>query len=299
MKIFLNKANENWVLDRITEEWYSGNGDISTHNINEADIIWIISAWLWKDIPLHLLESKKVVTTIHHVVPNKFDENGFKERDVYVDCYHVPNNYTKDFIKNYTNKKIKVISYWANPKLWFNLNKINCRNEMKLPLDKYLIGSFQRDTEGYDLATPKLEKGPDIFCDMVEKINESNDIEVVLGGWRRQYIMNRLDNVGIKYHYFELPPFDTINKLYNCLDLYIVGSRYEGGPQSILECALTKTPIISTDVGIANLVLSKNSIYGNEQSEVTPNVDVAYDNVQTYCMDTWFDEYKKLFKEIL
>ena len=40
--------------------------------------------------------------------------------------------------------------------------------------------------------------------------------------------------------------FDQLNELYNCLDLYIVSSRLEGGPQAIIECALSKTPIIST-----------------------------------------------------
>ena len=45
--------------------------------------------------------------------------------------------------------------------------------------------------------------------------------------------------------------FKEINELYNLLDLYVVSSRFEGGPQSILECGITKTPIISTNVGIA------------------------------------------------
>ena len=52
--------------------------------------------------------------------------------------------------------------------------------------------------------------------------------------------------------------FEEINELYNILNLYIVASRYEGGPQSILECSLTRTPIISTDVGIASEILSPN-----------------------------------------
>ena len=42
--------------------------------------------------------------------------------------------------------------------------------------------------------------------------------------------------------------FETLNELYNILDLYIVASRIEGGPQAILECAVTKTPVISTDM---------------------------------------------------
>ena len=42
-----------------------------------------------------------------------------------------------------------------------------------------------------------------------------------------------------------------MNQLYNILNLYIVSSRVEGGPQSILECSAVNTTIISTDVGVA------------------------------------------------
>ena len=48
----------------------------------------------------------------------------------------------------------------------------------------------------------------------------------------------------------------TINDLYNIFDLYIVSSRIEGGPQAIMEAAYTKTPIVSTDVGVASEILS-------------------------------------------
>ena len=39
-----------------------------------------------------------------------------------------------------------------------------------------------------------------------------------------------------------------INELYNCLDLYIISSRYEGGPRSVFEAGITKTPLISIKV---------------------------------------------------
>ena len=300
MKVFVNKANENWVVDRLVDEWYNGNSDISTTSIEEADVVWLLSPWIWNQIPLNILKSKKVLTTIHHVDPNKFNENEFRERDMYVDCYHVPNNFTKDFIKNYTDKKIEVISYWANSKLWYPLDKEECRKELELPLDKFLIGSFQRDTEGFDLKSPKMCKGPDVFCDMVTNIHQLDpNVEVVLAGWRRQYVMNRLDEDKVNHYYFELPSFETINKLYNCLDLYIVGSRWEGGPQSIIECALNKTPIISTDVGIASNILPQVSIFGKSEKEVVqPDRKTAYKNVQKYLMEDLFKEYKKLFKEI-
>ena len=58
-----------------------------------------------------------------------------------------------------------------------------------------------------------------------------------------------------------------INELYNCLDLYVVSSRVEGGPRAIVEAGITKTPIISTDVGIASELMSMESIYDFESWE--------------------------------
>ena len=51
MKVYLNSANESWVVDRFREEWVSSNEHITTDNIKEADIIWIIAPWTWKKIP--------------------------------------------------------------------------------------------------------------------------------------------------------------------------------------------------------------------------------------------------------
>ena len=84
-----------------------------------------------------------------------------------------------------------MIPYWVNDKLWRPLeNKKELQKKYKIPTDQLIVGSFQKDTEGSDLKTPKLEKGPDILCDIIERLNPSP--HVVLGGWRREYIINRL-----------------------------------------------------------------------------------------------------------
>ena len=44
---------------------------------------------------------------------------------------------------------------------------------------------------------------------------------------------------------------DELNELYNCLDLYIVSSREEGGPKAIVESMASGVPIVSTNVGMA------------------------------------------------
>ena len=122
------------------------------------------------------------------------------------------------------------------------------------------------------------------------------EVVVLLAGWRRQYVMKRLDAAQIKYYYAELPPFETINTFYNVLDLYVVSARYEGGPQSIVECAATNTPIVSTDVGLASIFLSPDSLYtpGNILS-AKPDIEYAYEKVKDYFIPLGFDPYIDLF----
>ena len=98
-----------------------------------------------------------------------------------------------------------------------------------------------------------MVKGPDIFLDIVLKLNqELKNVCIVLAGKNRNYLIDNFEKNRIKYKYFEMADSKTINDLYNILDLYIVSSRIEGGPQAIMEAAYTKTPIVSTDVGVAS-----------------------------------------------
>ena len=86
--------------------------------------------------------------------------------------------------------------------------------------------------------------------------------------------------------------------MYNVLDLYIVSSRIEGGPQAILECAISKTPIVSTDVGIAGEVLHHQSIYNDKINEALPNVEFAYKNSEKLELNNLIKEYSTMFEEI-
>ena len=83
------------------------------------------------------------------------------------------------------------------------------------------------------------------------------------------------------------------------LNLYIVASRYEGGPQSIPECALLGVPIISTDVGIASEILDSNAIFNmSTYSTATPNTKAAYNNVQKLITPTGFERFNKMFHDL-
>ena len=304
MKIYLNKINESWIVDRVREEWYLHNKNISTEKIKDADILWIVAPWVWKKIPLRHLKSKKVVCTYHHFDFKKFgqkERDNFFKLDKYVNEYHVVSELTKKQLQTLTNKKITSIPFWVNQEVWFEIN------EKKLLRDKYdfkdsdfLIGSFQRDTEGHDLVSPKLVKGPDIFLEIVKKLFEGNkNLKVVLSGKRRNYIINSLDKFEIPYKYFEMAPLKVVNELYNLLDLYIVSSRVEGGPQAILECAASKTPILSTRVGIAPEVLHAESIYkidGFANAKI--NTNYAWEQAQKYFLPNGFQSFLVLFEKV-
>ena len=95
MKIWINKANENWIADRIRKEFMESESDSVTNNIDCADVVWMLCPWLWRYISPTDLNNKKVVCTIHHIDTSKFDVMDFMERDTIVDCYHVPCDITK------------------------------------------------------------------------------------------------------------------------------------------------------------------------------------------------------------
>jgi glycosyltransferase involved in cell wall biosynthesis len=187
--------------------------------------------------------------------------------------------------------------FWVNDTLFVRENVD--RNSFGFSENMFLVGSFQRDTEGHDLISPKLEKGPDIFVDYITKLHKKNEnIHVILSGWRRQYVINCLNKNMIPYSYYELPSNENLKKLYSLLDLYVVSSRYEGGPQSIVECAAMNVPIISTDVGIASVILSSKSV-GNDLLSLSPDVTTASENVKKFYISNggmnWFkDVIKKI-----
>lgn len=301
MKIYINSPKESWVVDRFVTEWKEHNKSLVTNFISKSDIVWIIAPWTWKKLSKKHLRNKKVMCTIHHIDDKKFNKDEFFELDQYVDSYHIISKKTYTSLSDLTKKKIFFSPFWIDQKKWYYKDeKINLRKKFNFSENDYLIGSFQRDTEGSDNQSPKLEKGPDYFLEIVSYLNnEHRNLKVVLTGKRRNYVKDNLEKLSIPYKYFEMVDFKMLNELYNSLDLYIVSSRVEGGPQSILESAITKTPIISTNVGIANHILSEKSIYTMENFEkAIPNIDYAHEQVQKYTIPEGFVNFINEFTEI-
>jgi glycosyltransferase involved in cell wall biosynthesis len=149
--------------------------------------------------------------------------------------------------------------------------KKRIREEMGIPNDAVCIGSFQKDGEGWEEGNkPKLIKGPDIFCDVIEKVKKRIPVFVLLTGPARGYVKNRLDDMGVPYKHCYLDNYSDIPKYYKALDYYIISSRIEGGPKSVLECSATGIPFVTTKVGMVDdIVVDGQNGLKSEVGDVT------------------------------
>jgi glycosyltransferase involved in cell wall biosynthesis len=167
------------------------------------------------------------------------------------------------------------IPYTIDAGLFFPIaDKAALRREFGLPQDAYVIANFHRDTEGADLATPKFQKCPEMMAAVFGALKEQGlSFHVLLAGPRRHWIRRRLEREGIPFTFVgkqgvEGDDFganilgrEVLNKLYNASDLYLIPSRWEGGPQSVMEAAACRCKILSIPLGVAGDLLEPESFF--------------------------------------
>ncbi len=164
-------------------------------------------------------------------------------------------------------KKIIIIKVGFDSKLFIkNLNSNDLKKKFNLPLKKLIIGSFQKDGDGWgEGLSPKLIKGPDIFCKVIKELNKKFKIHVLLTGPSRGYVKKFLIENNISYTHNYLKDFKDLPLFYSMLDLYLITSREEGGPKSLIESMSMNVPFVSTKVGLANEICNytENDIFCN------------------------------------
>jgi glycosyltransferase involved in cell wall biosynthesis len=131
--------------------------------------------------------------------------------------------------------------------------KIAVRQKLNIPQSAFVIGSFQKDGNGWEEGLePKLIKGPDVFLDSIRELKaQIPELYVLLSGPARGYVKVGLGAMQVPYSHLYLDSYPQIGELFQALDLYLVTSRQEGGPKAILESMASGVPIISTRVGQA------------------------------------------------
>jgi len=200
--------------------------------------------------------SNKKIISWFHVVPNNNIEL-IKQLNNEVDFVHTACYETRDRLmeNGLRRDKIVVIPLGIDTNIFVPYDKsgkAKIKKLLGLPDDKFIIGSFQKDGVGWgEGLTPKLIKGPDVFCSTVEKLSKLLPVHILLTGPARGYIKKRLDAAQISYTHCYLKNYLDIVDYYNALDLYIIASRIEGGPKALIESWATGVPVVSTRVGMA------------------------------------------------
>jgi glycosyltransferase involved in cell wall biosynthesis len=300
--VYVLQANEGWVTDVYVSDFLAGTSLPIAKTPQDADIVWLLASWCWNHISPDILASKPVICTVHHIVPSKFDVNAFMMRDQFVNVYFVYTQETASIIRQHSNKPIVRVAHWIDSSRWPITPRDEARKRVGITPDEFVIGSFQRDTEGSDLTSPKLEKGPDILCDLLERMSAHKKITLLLGGWRREYVLNRTKGLGLRILYRTMPPQEVIKDMYASCDLYLCTSRHEGGPMCILESAVMRVPIMSTNVGMAPDVLHPTQIFDPYTWDFTmPSEDaISYSHSRALERDpvTMIRAYDGIFRQI-
>ena len=172
----------------------------------------------------------------------------------------------------------KHITYSVNNEIFYPMSQdskelLDFQKKWNIPKDRYLIGNFHRDSEGQNVKNPKVQKGPEVFYEMVKRIHKFNpSVHIVLAGPRRHWLKENLTKSGIPWTYIgeeladddnhvNILPREVLNLLYNTIDLYLISSRWEGGPHSVIEAAAARCKVISTRVGVAMDILEPIGIF--------------------------------------
>ena len=295
-------------------------------SLEDAEIVHTINWHGLLDFNIKDLRKKYVIAHIPHDVRNMLMQPNYLKVASIVDKWIVMSRRAKKMTDE-LNLQADYVPYPVN-KLFYKIDKNDprlkeLRKKFEIPENAYLIGSFQRDTEGRDLKTPKYVKGPDVFLEMIKRVYARyKDIRVILAGPRRFWLIKELENASIPYVYIgekqkerddiriNTLPRETINLLYNLIDLYVVSSRMEGGPKAIIECAAAKCKIISTDVGQARDILSPECIYHDptegankiikdiEEDFLSNYIEANFKNIENHATELASNRWKNVYDKI-
>ena len=286
-KIYLlGSENVDWSIDRdrkfIEKTLQELNYKI-VKNIFVADIIYCVWWNYLNDRKMKLLKlffpNKRIIATITNDPTNQIGK--FNRLRKIVDYWVCANEKQKKFLIEHdiSNSKIFKNHYYFDEKIFKKekISKLKISEELGIDYDliknNLVIGSFQRDSLGSNLRKPKWQKNPDLLIDIMRNLSEKHLL--LLAGPRRHYLINKCEEFKIQYLFVGNKKYvqynkddmktnildsNKINLLYNLTDIYLMTSASEGGPKSVIEAPLTKTLVLSTDVGITSEMLDEESV---------------------------------------
>ena len=267
-KLSIKSSNSNWVLDTIRTEMIDVCKEIKVPVINNRYVHKLTNQSIFYTSKYEVLDGfpntrNRIAFPYYHGDPRR--DLRFKRMLDALQINHkniskiqVSQSYIENIVLNtgIDPKKVHRIP------ISIELDKFNYRSEgykdivrkdLNIPRSKILIGSFQKDGNGWGAGEePKLIKGPDIFLEVIKALKPHyDDIAVLLTGPARGFVMKGLDEINVDYYHYNLEDYSEISNYYRALDLYLITAREEGGPRAVLESMASGVPLVTTRVGQA------------------------------------------------
>ncbi len=228
-------------------------------------------------------KSNKIVVTWFHIIPDDSRVKFIKEAVNHVDVWHTSCQISRQKMVELgiPESQIVVVPLGVDLEYFKPVNLIEkkeARSRLGIPENSFVIGSFQKDGDGWGEGnSPKLVKGPDLFCEILEILSKTYSVFALLTGPSRGYVKKRLRASGVAYAHVYLDNPNDVALYYQALDLYLISSREEGGPKSLLESLASGIPLVSTPVGmVPELIVS--GVNGFVVSDF--NVQVLVDTIK-------------------
>lgn len=202
-------------------------------------------------------KGNKTIVTWFHVSKEDPRIAFVAEANEHIAIWHTASNLSKQALVDIgiPADKIVVIPLGVDLGVFYQgsqKQKETIQERLGIPQGKIVIGSFQKDGNGWgEGLEPKLIKGPDVFCDVVERLSEKLNVFILLTGPARGYVKKRLEQANIPFLHHFLDDPKNLGDYYRALDLYIATARIEGGPQCVLESLASGVPLVTTRVGLA------------------------------------------------
>lgn len=274
-KIYFISDNASWALDRITNSIFNMATELGFRcekSINHPRNQLVFYGDQYSLFSRNIFKYNNIISfDYEHGLPKYLNINKkllkliLKNQDK-ISLIRVTNSYFKKFIINEGVHEDKVVLIPPTIdtifKKFSEKKKKNLKTFFGLPDNKFMIGSFHKDGDGFGNGMkPKYIKGPDILLKTLKLVKANiKNLFILLTAPARGYVKKGLDDLAIEYKHFENVKFSDLPKLYNCLDTYLITSRDEGGPLGMFEAMACGVPVITTKVGTAfdSIVNGKN-----------------------------------------
>jgi glycosyltransferase involved in cell wall biosynthesis len=123
------------------------------------------------------------------------------------------------------------------------------RTRLKIPENRFVVGFVGSKTSNYDEG----RKGLDTFMKVLTRVRDSvPHLHVAFLGLGWDAEVAQLNASGISSNYSGYLPQSRLAEFYSSIDVYVMTSRVEGGPCTVLESMSCETPVVATRVGLVS-----------------------------------------------